>query len=394
MKNPTIKLCLCPFLILLLSCGGGGGESTMEELAASVWSGSSSATYSTSTYPDSSWVVASPSAVNMTSNVIDDALNYAFSAGKNTQSVLIVRHGVIIAERYANFDGDQNSGLGNRDKDSLITTWSSAKSIASGIIGIVVGEGLIESIDESASRYLKQWIGTDKEVITTRDLLEMRSNLLSNNPSENDGGEIYAGGTDGDQIVYSLERKLNGIPGTTWSYSNEDSMLLGKIIEDAVGMSTHKYADIKLFSKIGFTGQWWTDVSGNVMTYCCMDTTPRSLARFGLLFARNGKWVSEQIVPEAWVRESTAPITTAYGISYGFQWWVDTASNYYSSRGLHNNDMYIVADKDLVVLRNSFYQKRGNGSTVRTGDNYHYTIPPDSWDDNRFIDVIINSISD
>ena len=49
----------------------------------------------------------------------------------------------------------------------------------------------------------------------------------------------------------------------------------------------------------------------------------RDLARFGELFLRRGRWGGRQVVPEAWVDESVAPISDA-GLagSYGYMWWV------------------------------------------------------------------------
>ncbi len=49
----------------------------------------------------------------------------------------------------------------------------------------------------------------------------------------------------------------------------------------------------------------------------------RDLARYGLLYLRNGRWRDQQIIPEAWVAAST----TAYsrspdGRGYGYMWWV------------------------------------------------------------------------
>ncbi len=34
------------------------------------------------------------------------------------------------------------------------------------------------------------------------------------------------------------------------------------------------------------------------MTYCCIDTTSRDFARFGLLYARDGRWLDDQIVSQ------------------------------------------------------------------------------------------------
>jgi hypothetical protein len=37
----------------------------------------------------------------MTQSGIDQAMDYAFDASRNTQAVLVIRHGVIVGEQYA-----------------------------------------------------------------------------------------------------------------------------------------------------------------------------------------------------------------------------------------------------------------------------------------------------
>ena len=68
---------------------------------------------------------------------LKQALDYAFKSTRNTQGVVIVRHGVIVAERYANGESE----------NSLATSWSTGKSFASALIGIAIDQGYIDSID-------------------------------------------------------------------------------------------------------------------------------------------------------------------------------------------------------------------------------------------------------
>ena len=117
-------------------------------------------------------------------------------------------------------------------------------------------------------------------------------------------------------------------------------MLLAGILEESTGQNVRDYADIQLFSKIGMTADWWTDEAGHAMTYCCIDATTRDFARFGLLFARNGRWDGEQVVPADWVAES---ITVPSGTSnqyYALQWWVSPSGGYFYSAGLHTCLLY------------------------------------------------------
>ena len=363
--------------IAVSSCGGSGSSSAPVNPPAPT----PAPAPDSSTYPGSSWETSDPSDVDMSQAGILEALNYAFESSRNTQGVVIIRHGVIVGERYAN----------GKSKDSLATSWSTGKSFASALVGIAKEQGFIDSIDLPAENYLADWANSDKSEITIRAILEMRTGLA---PASRGDSNIYTfGGTNGDQLAYALNRSPRTTPRTdNWAYQNTDSMLLAGILEESTGQNVRDYADIQLFSKIGMTADWWTDEAGHAMTYCCIDTTTRDFARFGLLFARNGRWDGEQVVPADWVAES---ITVPSGTSnqyYALQWWVSPSGGYFYSAGLHTNNIYIFPDLDLVVVRNSLYSKVGV-SSIRSGSNYHSTQAPGDWNNTEFLSYITNAIT-
>ena len=370
MKRLLVLLCV----FVISSCGGSGSSSVPVQIPQPVAN-----TPDTTTYPGVSWDTALPEDVGMSEARIKDALDYAFVSTRNTQGVVIVRHGVIVGERYAN----------NDSKESLATSWSTGKSFASTLIGIAMDQGLIDSIDVPASNYLAPWVSTDKASIAIRAILEMRTGL-----AEAIGGDanIYSGGTDGDQLTYALNRTPATTPRTNnWAYQNTDSMLLAGILESATGQSVLDFADMHLFSKIGMNADWWTDELGHAMTYCCIDTTTRDFARFGLLFARNGQWSGEQVVSENWVQESTMVPEGTSNQYYALQWWVSPSGGYFYSAGLHQNNIYIFPNLDLVVVRNSLYTKVGS-SSIRSGNNYHATVEPLDWSNPEFMSLITDAV--
>jgi CubicO group peptidase (beta-lactamase class C family) len=164
--------------LALTACGGGGSGSQ----ASSVPSGSSPTvvanTPDINTFPGLSWNTVAPADVGMTQAGIDLALDYAFRSAHNTQGVVIIRHGVIVGERYAE----------GKTQQSLATSWSTGKSFASALIGIAVEQGFIESIDVPAESYLAPWVNTDKADISIRAILEMRTGLQV---AENGDAAIY-----------------------------------------------------------------------------------------------------------------------------------------------------------------------------------------------------------
>ena len=374
MKYPA----LIALFTLLSACGGGGGSSSSAPPVDAP------ALPNSSTFPGASWQTYTAADLGVAQSGVTAALDYAFADGRNTQGVVIVKNGVIVGERYAE----------GSSADTMATSWSTGKSFASTLIGIAVDEGLIGSIDEPAENYLPPWVNTDREAISVRAILEMRSGLglASNDPTDT---AIYVdGGTNGDQLAYALDRVPASTPRTdNWVYQNSDSMLLSGIIENATGQNVLDYADVKLFSKIGMTATWWTDQAGHALTYCCIDATSRGFARFGLLIARGGKWGNTQVVSKTWVDEATAEsVTVTADKSYGLQWWINPELDYFYSAGASKNHIYIFPQHDLVLVRNSTYRKTGD-STMRTGSNWHYTDNPNSWSDADFVSYVVDAIN-
>jgi len=374
--------------LILIDCGGGGGSSSSEEPPVVQLPN-----FNVNTWPGNTWQVVDPVRANMDNFKLQQALDYAFVENRNTQAVVVIRHGVIVAEKYSN----------DKNRFSLATSWSTAKSFTSALIGMVIDQGLISSVDDKACLYLSDWdcdevvcLSLDcpklRSEISIRDLLEMRSGL----EDESVGGLSIYSSVD-DQLFFALNRLAVKTSGTEFLYSNSDSMILSGILETATGMTVKELAERDLFSTIGMTGDWWSDKEGHTMTYCCIDATSRDFARFGLLFARNGMWQDTQVITQEWVTESTSP---AEGLSYyGLHWWVYPVSmissgkaNMFAAQGLHTNDIWINQPLDLVVVRNSDFTRYGTDS-IRTGSNIHSTNPPDSWDNTEFLTYITDSIN-
>ena len=121
-------------LLLIINCGGGGGSSSTPEELPVVQLPSPTV----NTWPGSDWEVLEPSRVNMSSSKLQEALDYAFVENRNTQAVVVIRHGVIVAEKYAD----------DKNRFSLATSWSTAKSFTSALIGMAIKQGFIDSVDD------------------------------------------------------------------------------------------------------------------------------------------------------------------------------------------------------------------------------------------------------
>ena len=350
-------------------------------------------------WPTSGWTNEMPEDHGMNSTVLEGARDYAFQSDKYTQGVVVVRDGVIVAEWYA---------LG-RDETSYATSWSVGKSFTSALIGIAIEEGLIESVDISMSEFLPDWRGTPKEDVTLRHVLSMASGIDWNESIAPESGasniiEMIVG--EIDHLAYASSLPLAHEPGTEFNYSSGDSMLLSGVLEAATGMTAGDFAAIKIFEPLGMAPvQWWRDAGGHTTTYCCIDTTTRQFAKFGLLYARGGSWEGQQIVSQQWVTTSTTRNDVVK--RYGFQWWLNNADRevsggLFAARGRDGQYIYVAPELDLVVVRNGIYDKY-DGEAVADPSLWALlpsdgfveglgTIPPDDWDHAAFLAPILDAI--
>ena len=299
-----------------------------------------------------SWNIVSPEDLGIEPTSVQELIDYIKEPFLNTQAAILIKGNNIIAEYYAE----------GYNKDDLVTSWSVAKSFSSTLIGIAIDEGYINSVDDSIALYLPEWKTKPQENINLKYLLGMRSGM-----DDHPGLGVYF---QGDMVSYSLDREISREPGITFSYSNEDSMLFSRIIENATGLDFQEYADTRLFDKLDIKETWWTDKSGNTLTYAGLDMTPREFAKFGLMIAQEGKWIDEQIVSQSWIKEATTEFDNL--ASYGYQWWTSTISEsglgsarqddypFFSALGLDGQYIYVWPEKDLVLVRFTKYQHQGN----------------------------------
>ena len=360
-----------------------------------------------------SWEEASPESVGMDSGKLNDAFDKIFADGYWTQAALVIKDNKLIYERYRGLKSGEEEVLQNsptrdptytvqerwglRDKNNVVTSWSTAKSFTSVLIAIGVEQGFISSIDQSASDFIVEWANDSRNQITIRNLLDMQSGLHKV-CWVNDGlAPCTRNGNDADimyvdnqlQPCINREMAITGVTypwhdsGTTifesgnYEYNNCDTMVLGEILFRATGKNIETYADINLFSKIGMDAEWWQDNSedGNYLSFCCIDATIKDFAKFGQLMLNNGMLDGEQIIPLSYIDKiKDIPNNTPenfFGFpnsSYGLQFWTlyqtqipnvgdfPSANTIYNTEGYDGQFILIDYANNMLVLRNSIYQ--------------------------------------
>jgi len=305
-------------------------------------------------WPGADWVEADPADHGLDPAALDELASYTFRDSHNTQALVVFKDGYLVAEWYAE----------GADADSLVTSWSMAKSVTSALVGVGIREGAL-SLDDTVGQHLSEWATGPNAGITLHHLLTMQSGLPENwsNPYG-----VY--GAEPDQLAYSLDREPVRPPGEQYSYVNEDSMVVGGVLAAALGQPVADVARTELFEPLGLSADWWVDGVGNTLTYCCLDSTARDFGRFGLLYARGGEWDGAQLIPADYLAESTSG--QSYDGAYGLHWWIDSERDAFAGIGLSGQYVWVKPDADLVVVRFGTYERIGT-EPVRTGRNYHDT---------------------
>ena len=101
---------------------------------------------------------------------------------------------------------------------------------------------------------------------------------------------------------------------------------------------------------------WVADPQGNNMASWGLFLTPREMATFGRLYLDGGVWEDKQIVPAAWVTESTWEHSRCleWGkLPYGYLWWIIDQESF-AALGDGGNAIYVNTKKRMVIAIASF----------------------------------------
>ena len=289
-----------------------------------------------------------PKGVNMQMPAAYDA----WVTGRAVTSTLVLKDGEIRHEAYYQ---------GTSENDRRIS-WSVAKSYLSALFGILVDEGAIASLDDPATKYAPALKGGAYDASTVRNVLQMSSGItfdedyLDYDSDINRMGRVLALGGKMDDFASGLTETYT-TPGTEWNYTSIDTHVVGMIARGATGRSIPDLMTEKLISKLGLeqSPYYLTDGVGVAFVLGGLNVTTRDYARFGQMILQDGNYNGQQIVPAAWVAESTTPSakTEAGEFAYGYQWWVPVgavAGSEFMGRGIYGQYVYIDKSAGVVIV--------------------------------------------
>lgn len=297
---------------------------------------------------------------NVDWTALNAASDWAFdreSAQQVTLSLIVVHKGQIVLERYA--DGVKMT--------TRTRTWSTAKSIAATLIGILVDDGRLELDAPLGIEWLPDVGGDENDpraTITLRHVLNMSSGLY---PVDSFGMEYATGSglaywAGASSVDGARRRALLRKPGTRWDYENYDTLLAVYAMKRVLGDAS-TYAEFPrkaLLDRIGMRNTLVsTDRFGDFVFSSQVYTNARDLARFGLLYVQGGVWQGERLLSKEWIDFVRTPAAAAAsrGNDYGGQFWLvpddreDVPKSAYSTAGNRGQYVIVVPSHDTVIVR-------------------------------------------
>ncbi len=330
--------------------------------------------------PAGQWARKTPAEVGMDAARLDDAVQFMKSHeatsprrdfsdqeivnGKLLASIpteragtngLVIRRGYVVAE------------WGDTERPD--PTYSVAKSMLSTLAGIALDRGLIGKVDDPVAALIKDggYDSPQNNRVTWRHHLQQESEWE---------GEMWGKNANfiGTDAFGRAERKPRAIqaPGAFYEYNdvriNRFALSLLRIFKKPL---PDVFRD-EVMNPIGASSTWkwvpytnaYLDIDGKRMVSVSGGTrwgggvwiNSFDMARFGLLWLRNGKWGTKQIVSPGYVKMATTP--SAHGPDYGFLWWLNakqalwpgSPADAYRAVGQGGNIILISPSHDLVVV--------------------------------------------
>ena len=290
---------------------------------------------------------STPEAQGISSSAILSFIQAADSGVDAMNSVMIVRHGRVVAEGWWR----------PYDASTPHMLYSLSKSFTSTAVGLAIAEGRL-TLDDPVLKFFPEEAPPQPPAnlrsMRVRDLLRMSTGHQSEPSFTSDKDSTLRGAT---WVKRFLAHPVPFKPGTHFLYNSPSTYMLSAIIQKVTGETVLDYLRPRLFEPLGITHPTWVSSPQGVSAgaYGLMVRT-EDIARLGQLYLQKGMWQGRQLIPAAWVAQATA-LQTSNGSSptsdwdqgYGYQFW-QSRHHTYRGDGAFGQYMMVMPEQDAVVV--------------------------------------------
>jgi len=283
---------------------------------------------------------STPEAQGISSSAVLDFLQVADREIDAMHSLMIVRHGHVVAEGW----------WSPYAADVRHTMYSLTKSFTSTAVGLAIAEGTLR-LDDPVLKFFPEAAPAEPDKLLrglrVRDLLSMATGhhtepALSTSP---------------EWTKTFLATPLAHKPGTFFLYNTPSTYMLSAILQKVTGTKTEDYLRPRLFEPLGIEDYAWeTSPEGVTIGGYGLHLRTESIARFGQLYLQKGQWRGRQVVPAEWVAAATSrqvsngsDPASDWDQGYGYQFW-RSRHNTYRGDGAFGQYCLVLPELDAVVV--------------------------------------------
>ncbi|MBX3480666.1 MAG: serine hydrolase [Caulobacter sp.] len=271
--------------------------------------------------------------------------------------LVVLKDGRLVLETYAN-------GLGRHDRHIVM---SATKSVVGLVVGILVGEGLMD-VAAPVSDLIPEVANGPYAGATLRQLIDMRAGValtLEQQAAYNaaSGWEPVAPGETGG--LHAFFSTLEGPParhGGPFRYVSANTDLVGWAIERAAGAPFSQLVSERLWVPAGAEddGAITLDPAGDPRTTGGLCCTVRDFARLGQRLVEGdpmvpAAWIEDIATggdPEAWRQGEFAAGFGGMTMRYRSGWYViDDAPQTLFAMGIHGQNLFLDRANNIVVAK-------------------------------------------
>ena len=288
---------------------------------------------------------STPERQGISSRAVLAFIHAADSSIDMMNSVMIVRHGQVVAEGW----------WAPYQPQTPHVLYSLSKSFTSTAVGLAIAEGKL-SLDDRVMSFFPGDAPPDTSAtlraMRVRDLLRMNTGQVSEAPL----GITDAPAVAGQSWVHRfLAHPVPYKPGTHFLYNSPATYMLSAIVQKVTGQRVLDYLQPRLFAPLGIDHPTWVASPEGISAGAYgLNVRTEDIAKLGLLYLGRGQWNGARILPAAWVDEATARQTSNgsdpssdWDQGYGYQFW--RSRHGFRGDGAFGQYMLILPEYDAVV---------------------------------------------
>lgn len=286
---------------------------------------------------------STPEEQGVSSKAISRFLDNIKEKEQELHSLMILRHGFVIAEGWWHPYGS--------DREHML--FSLTKSFTSIAVGFAISEGLFALEDTLASFFpeIKKNKNNGFREIQVRDLLT----LSVGHGEATMGWDLQQ--IKGSWVEHFLNIPLEHEPGTRFLYNTSATQMLSAIIQKASGLQLIDYLKSRLFEPLGISVPFWqTSPEGHNTGGHGLSLKTEDVAKFGQFLLQQGFWEGRQLLSKIWIKEATSfQIVNGnnkeddWQQGYGYQFWL-SRHGAYRADGAFSQFCIILPEQEAVVI--------------------------------------------